>query len=101
MNSKKNSCRGNYMRKYGIYNIQSNFLKVCGTTDCCFTPWSVNTVDEGEGVYLTGPSDLGECNQYDVNDGSQNNEIGIYFQRLRLNLNFKSKLKLGILQGVS
>ena len=79
---------------------QYNILKVCGTTGCCFTPWSVNSVDEGEGVYVKGPSDLGECNQYDVNDGSQNNEIGIYFQRLRLNLNFKSKLKLGILQGV-
>ena len=79
---------------------QFNILKVCGTTDCCFTPWSVNSVDEGEGVYLSGPSDLGECNQYDVNDGSQNNEIGIYFQRLRLNLNFNSKLKLGILIGI-
>lgn len=74
---------------YSLLNLF--LLKVCGTTGCCFTPWSVNSVDEGEGVYVTGSSDLGECNQYDVNDGSQNNEIGIYFQRLRLNLNFKRK----------
>ena len=62
----------------------------------------MNSVDEGEGVYVTGSSDLGECNQYDVNDGSQNNEIGIHFQRLRmrLNLNFKRKKKLGILIGI-
>ena len=28
MNSKKNSCRGNYMRKYGIYFFTSDLMKV-------------------------------------------------------------------------
>ena len=90
------SIAGKYVRiavQEAIYYffIELIFLKVCGTTGCCFTPWSVNSVDEGEGVYVTGSSDLGECSQYDVNDGSQNNEIGIYFKSLRLNLNFKRK----------
>ena len=31
MNSKKNSCRGNYMRKYGIYNCSA-----FGSTYYCF-----------------------------------------------------------------
>ena len=84
-------CQNCRLGSYLLFFIELIFLKVCGTTGCCFTPWSVNSVDEGEGVYVTGSSDLGECSQYDVNDGSQNNEIGIYFKSLRLNLNFKRK----------
>ena len=41
MNSKKNSCRGNYMRKYGMYNVQTFIANITpndimGNMYCCF-----------------------------------------------------------------
>ena len=36
MNSKKNSCRGNYMRKYGnsFFQVQNaNYIRICGPID--------------------------------------------------------------------
>ena len=50
-------------------------FQVCGNKDCCYTPWTGENFDEGEAVILSGPSVLGECNKYDINDPSQNREI--------------------------
>merc|ERR1711973_234714 len=52
----------------GMIFAGSVAAKVCGNKDCCFTHWTTQSVDQGEEIFISGSSQLGECNKYDIND---------------------------------
>ena len=45
-------------------------FQVCGNLNCCFTPWLQGNFDEGNTDYFEGPSQLGECNNFEFLDAS-------------------------------
>merc|ERR1712241_938356 len=55
----------------GMIFAGSLAAKVCGNKDCCFTHWTSGSVDQGEEIFLSGSSQLGECNKYDINDDQE------------------------------
>merc|ERR1712004_247412 len=47
----------------GTYSV-----KVCGNKDCCYTPWLTGNFNIGEIDSYTGPSQLGECSEFELMD---------------------------------
>merc|ERR1719369_743594 len=56
----------------GMLFAGSLSVKVCGNLNCCFTPWLTGNFDEGASDYFSGPSELGECNDFGFMDTDRN-----------------------------
>ena len=51
-------------------------VKVCGNMDCCYTPWLTGSFNEGQYDVWSGPSQLGECSNYNLMDNSTELKMG-------------------------
>merc|ERR1719511_638558 len=58
-------------------------IKVCGNRGCCFTfrlDNSENNFSRGKYDEFTGPATLGECDGFDLSDGTGSLQIGLYHE---------------------
>ena len=51
-------------------------LQVCGTLNCCYTPWQTGNFDEGQLDIFSGPSSLGECSEFTIREAGQDFSMG-------------------------
>ena len=52
-------------------------IQVCGNLDCCLTPWMTGNFDEGATDYYEGPSQLGECSNFEFYEGNDGYDISM------------------------
>ena len=60
-----------------LYKIYYTWIQVCGNLDCCLTPWLTGNFDEGAVDYYEGPSQLGECANFEFYEGNDGHDISM------------------------
>ena len=71
------------------------FLKVCGNKDCCYTPWLTGNFNIGEIDSYTGPSQLGECSEFELMDDTMPLSMSKYHNYLDMLWNIPYLYQIG------